>query len=54
MLIRHLWSNYWGYVIIKVKGKGLEEFLNGAATQGIYLWDVERLSRELLSQGQRI
>ncbi|NLY51863.1 MAG: sporulation protein YqfD [Firmicutes bacterium] len=48
MLIRELWSYHRGYVIIKVKGKGLEEFLNRAAAQGIYLWDVERLSRELL------
>jgi len=48
LLIRELWSYYQGYVIIKVKGKGLEEFLNRAAAQGIYLWDIQRLSRELL------
>ncbi len=48
MLIRELWSYYEGYVIIKVKGIGIEEFLNGVSRQGIYLWDMERLSRELL------
>jgi similar to stage IV sporulation protein len=48
LLIRELWSYHRGYVIIKVKGTGLEEFLNRAAAKGIYLWDVERLSRELL------
>ncbi|NLJ84990.1 MAG: sporulation protein YqfD [Firmicutes bacterium] len=37
-----------GYVIIKIKGTGIEEFLNGVSRQGIYLWNVERLSRELL------
>ena len=48
MLIRELWSYNQGYVIIKVKGKGIERFLNRASEQGIYLWEVQRLSRELL------
>ncbi|NMB25489.1 MAG: sporulation protein YqfD [Firmicutes bacterium] len=48
MLIRGLWSYYKGYVIIKVKGRAIEEFLNRASQHGIYLWNVERLSRELL------
>ncbi|HHV94178.1 MAG TPA: sporulation protein YqfD [Firmicutes bacterium] len=49
MLTRELWSYYQGYVIIKVKGEQLEEFLNRAAAQGVCLWDVERLSGELLT-----
>ena len=48
MLLRDLWSLHQGYVIIKIKGTGIEEFLNGVSRQGIYLWNVERLSRELL------
>ncbi len=48
VLIRGLWSYYEGYVIIKVKGGAIEEFLNKASQHGIYLWNVERLSRELL------
>ena len=47
MLIRELWSYQQGYVIIKIKGRGIEEFLNRASQQGIYLWEVQRLSGEL-------
>lgn len=48
MFTRELWSYRQGYVIIKVKGRGIEEFLNRVSRQGIYLWEVQRLSRELL------
>ena len=48
LLIRGLWSYHQGYVIIKVKGSHIEEFLNRASKEGIYLWQIERLSPELL------
>lgn len=48
MLMRTLWSYWQGYVIIKVKGAAIEEFLNLAAGRGIYLWDTERLSPNML------
>ena len=37
------WNFFKGYVIIKVKGLTLERFLNLAATNDIYLWDIRRI-----------
>ncbi|NLX61380.1 MAG: sporulation protein YqfD [Tissierellia bacterium] len=37
------WNFLKGYVIIKVKGLTLERFLNLAATNDIYLWDIKRV-----------
>ncbi|HHW10074.1 MAG TPA: sporulation protein YqfD [Firmicutes bacterium] len=44
-------GNYWhwpGYVIIKVKGRRLERFINAAAHAGVVLRHVERLTADML------
>lgn len=46
--MQRLWRLLRGYVIIKVKGAGLEAFLNRAAGAGVALWDVERLGPAML------
>ncbi len=46
--MQRLWRLLRGYVIIKVKGAGLEVFLNKAASEGIALWDTERLGAGML------
>lgn len=43
MTLRSLWSYMFGYVIIKIKGARLEEFLNRAAKEGIPIWDLQRI-----------
>lgn len=42
------WNYLRGYVIIKVEGLTLERFLNLAADQDIYLWDIKRINYTLL------
>lgn len=37
-----LWYYVRGYVMIKVKGFGLERFMNMLSYKGIYLWDISR------------
>lgn len=46
--MQRLWRHLRGYVIIKVKGAGLEAFMNRAADAGIGLWETERLSTGML------
>lgn len=46
--MQRLWRLLRGYVIIKVKGAGLEAFINRAADAGIGLWETERLSTGML------
>lgn len=42
------WNFLRGYVIIKVEGLTLERFLNLAATNNIYLWDINRIDYTIL------
>ncbi len=37
-----LWNYLLGYVIIDVKGRGLERFLNYAVHSGLELWEIKR------------
>ena len=37
-----LWNYLLGYVIIEIKGSGLERFLNHAVVNGVELWNVKR------------
>ncbi|MBS4535273.1 sporulation protein YqfD [Clostridium sp. D2Q-14] len=42
MLIIRLWNYFRGYVIIRIEGLTLERFINLAAINNVYLWDIER------------
>ncbi|MBZ2175730.1 sporulation protein YqfD [Schnuerera sp. xch1] len=42
------WNFFRGYVIIRVEGLTLERFLNLAANNDIYLWDINRIDYTLL------
>lgn len=42
------WFFFKGYVIIRVEGLTLERFLNLAASNDIYLWDINRVDYTLL------
>src|SRR5690554_3884232 len=42
------WNFLRGYVIIRVEGLTLERFLNLAATNDIYLWDINRVDYAIL------
>lgn len=46
--MHRFWRLLRGYVIITVKGTGLEAFLNRAIDAGIGLWETERLSTGML------
>ena len=43
-----MWLRFFGYVIIKIKGGNPEGFLNAILSQGLHLWDVERLRPDCL------
>lgn len=43
MALADLWSYFKGYVIIAVKGRTLEKFVNTALARGIDLWDISRV-----------
>ncbi|MCR4401789.1 MAG: sporulation protein YqfD [Firmicutes bacterium] len=43
MLLAALWPYLRGYVIITVKGRALEKFVNTALARGIDLWDITRV-----------
>jgi similar to stage IV sporulation protein len=43
-----LWSYLLGYVIIKIKGVRVEEFINRACSNGLYLWDIRKVKRGFL------
>ena len=42
------WNFFRGYVIIRVEGLTLERFLNLAASNDIYLWDINRVDYTVL------
>lgn len=48
MGVMKIWYFFKGYVIIRVEGLTLERFLNLAATNDIYLWDISRESYTVL------
>ncbi len=48
MPVESLWSYLKGYVIIKVKGTAVEDFLTEAAYSDIWLWEVQRSGSDLL------
>ncbi|MGE5574211.1 MAG: sporulation protein YqfD [Bacteroidota bacterium] len=43
MALADVWSYIKGYVIIRVKGRSLERFVNTALARGIELWDITRV-----------
>ena len=44
MLSGRIWQSVTGYVIIKIEGLSLERFLNIAASGGVHIWAVKRIS----------
>jgi similar to stage IV sporulation protein len=48
MHVRRLWSLLAGYVIIRVKGSGLERLMNLAASRGVRLYDLHRVNPDVL------
>jgi similar to stage IV sporulation protein len=44
MIIVRLWSFLRGYAIIMVEGLKIERFLNMAISNGIYIWDIKKIS----------
>lgn len=43
MTLRSLWSRLKGYVIIRVAGKAVEDFINEAYKSGVELWNLQRI-----------
>ncbi|MGE5587412.1 MAG: sporulation protein YqfD [Clostridia bacterium] len=43
MTLAALWPYFRGYVIMTVKGRALEKFVNTALARGIDLWDITRV-----------
>lgn len=41
-MLTGIWNSVAGYVIIEIKGKGLERFLNRAIQSGVEIWRVRR------------
>lgn len=48
LLFIRLWNYFRGYVIIKIEGEYGERLINQVALQGIFLWDIKRVSRYIL------
>ncbi|NMB16701.1 MAG: sporulation protein YqfD [Firmicutes bacterium] len=48
MPLMAMWFRFFGYVIIKIKGESPEAFLNAILSQGLHLWDVQRLRPDCL------
>ncbi|HHT36488.1 MAG: sporulation protein YqfD [Candidatus Wallacebacter cryptica] len=47
-MIERLWAWITGYVIIKLKGADLEQLLNRIARQGYGIWDLERVTANIM------
>src|SRR5690625_4369526 len=47
-MIRRFWQFVLGYIVVTVKGRQTERFLNRMAEAGIYVWEVESLSTGML------
>ncbi|HHV61145.1 MAG TPA: sporulation protein YqfD [Firmicutes bacterium] len=48
MVISRLWSYLRGYVIIKIRGRSPEKFINLATSRGVRLWDIYRAGDRFL------
>ncbi|MDI6869963.1 MAG: sporulation protein YqfD [Bacillota bacterium] len=48
MHVLRLWSMLSGYVIIRVKGPALERLVNLAASRGVRLYDIRRVSPDVM------
>ncbi len=44
MIIIRIWNYFRGYAIIVVEGLKIERFINMAISNGIYIWDIKKLS----------
>lgn len=49
MIIIRLWNFLRGYAIIIVEGLKIERFINMAISNGIYIWDIKKLSYTSIS-----
>jgi len=49
MIIIRLWNFLRGYAIIVVEGLKIERFINMAISNGIYIWDIKKLSYTSIS-----
>ncbi|CCO09097.1 sporulation protein YqfD [Desulforamulus hydrothermalis] len=54
MVLLRLFSFLLGHVSLVVRGEFLEKFVNLAASRGIYLWDITRLSEDKVRVKARI
>ncbi|GAB6158104.1 sporulation protein YqfD [Desulfotomaculum varum] len=54
MVLLRLFSFLLGHVSLVVRGEFLEKFVNMAASRGIYLWDITRLSEDRVRVKARI
>lgn len=48
MIFIRIWNYFRGYVIIRIEGLYLENFINFVISKGIYLWDIRRLDYTIL------
>lgn len=53
-MITMIWSWLNGYLIIKIKGQGIEVLLNRIASEGLGLWDIERVAPHIVIAKIRI
>jgi similar to stage IV sporulation protein len=49
MIVIRLWNFFRGYAIIIVEGLKIERFINMAISNGIYIWDIKKLSYTSIS-----
>ena len=48
--MKNQWIHFfYGYVTVKVTGKGLERFLNRLSRQGILIWNVKRIDQDSMT-----
>ncbi|MGQ9779345.1 MAG: sporulation protein YqfD [Bacillota bacterium] len=48
MGLYRFWAWFGGYLVIAVRGTGLERLLNLAGANGIYLWEIRRYAPDLM------
>lgn len=53
-MIARIWDWLMGYVIIKLKGADLEKLLNRIAEHGLSIWDLERVTTNIIIGKMRI
>jgi len=47
LIIIKIWNYIAGYLVVRVRGIGLEKFINLCSAENIYLWDVIRIQNTL-------